>query len=314
MFHLRSICIFTFLLFLSPLALAAEQKQEFAVDGNVLELDESNFDAAISTFDYIFVDFYAPWCGHCKRLSPQVPYCVWTGKEGDDLHLPRSPPPSPGDPFEYRNSSPSLFSLLSPLSHSFFPARTIMKDSIYFAVGFKSVDVTRLVGTSGGVLKKSLVGKFDSSVNEAISLVEVRRWVTYNWKQAHGMKIYEMSYKLFLLEFPTRAMAEHAMAEDWFWKKSPVFLQWWNQAIGTVEEKNEINTRWIRIVGLLPDLWSQKVFIGIRDFCGGWVKTKEETQLHNHLTWARIKIRDGRDVPTESQWKTTKRYSLCQFG
>ncbi|KAM3306097.1 protein disulfide-isomerase 5-2 isoform X1 [Capsicum chacoense] len=71
MLHLRSICIFTFLLFLSPLALAAEQKQQFAVDGNVLELDESNFDAAISTFDYIFVDFYAPWCGHCKRLSPQ---------------------------------------------------------------------------------------------------------------------------------------------------------------------------------------------------------------------------------------------------
>ncbi|KAJ8551179.1 hypothetical protein K7X08_000549 [Anisodus acutangulus] len=61
--------IITFLLFLSP---AAEQKPQFAVDGKVLELDESNFDAAISTFDYIFVDFYAPWCGHCSRLSPQL--------------------------------------------------------------------------------------------------------------------------------------------------------------------------------------------------------------------------------------------------
>ncbi|XVF30022.1 hypothetical protein REPUB_Repub16aG0021500 [Reevesia pubescens] len=45
---------------------------ELKVDGKVLELDESNFDSAISTFDYILVDFYAPWCGHCKRLSPQL--------------------------------------------------------------------------------------------------------------------------------------------------------------------------------------------------------------------------------------------------
>lgn len=38
----------------------------------VLELDESNFDSTISTYDYVFVDFYAPWCGHCKRLAPEV--------------------------------------------------------------------------------------------------------------------------------------------------------------------------------------------------------------------------------------------------
>ena len=46
--------------------------QSFSVDGTVLQLDESNFDSAISTFDRILVDFYAPWCGHCKRLSPEV--------------------------------------------------------------------------------------------------------------------------------------------------------------------------------------------------------------------------------------------------
>ncbi|KAK9053805.1 hypothetical protein SSX86_024879 [Deinandra increscens subsp. villosa] len=45
---------------------------EFEVNGKVLELDESNFDAAISSFDFVFVEFYAPWCGHCKRLSPQL--------------------------------------------------------------------------------------------------------------------------------------------------------------------------------------------------------------------------------------------------
>ncbi|XP_075108683.1 protein disulfide-isomerase 5-2 isoform X1 [Nicotiana tabacum] len=73
----RSILIFTVgLLLLSPSSLpsieATEQKQQFAVDGKVLELEESNFYAAISTFDYMLVDFYAPWCGHCKRLSPEL--------------------------------------------------------------------------------------------------------------------------------------------------------------------------------------------------------------------------------------------------
>ena len=36
-------------------------------DGEVVVLDTTNFDAlVIGTKDIWIVEFYAPWCGHCK--------------------------------------------------------------------------------------------------------------------------------------------------------------------------------------------------------------------------------------------------------
>ncbi|KAM6542603.1 hypothetical protein CsatB_007050 [Cannabis sativa] len=51
---------------------SSSSAEKWVVDGKVLELDDSNFDSAIAAFDCVLVDFYAPWCVHCKRLSPQL--------------------------------------------------------------------------------------------------------------------------------------------------------------------------------------------------------------------------------------------------
>ena len=177
------------LIFLFICFVAVERKfvvatEDFELDEGIVVLKGDNFQKALEHYDNLVVEFYAPWCGHCKAFAPDyVKIAAILKEKGENVACAKV-------------DAPDEQELIEKYDVQGFPTiklfRKDKKDAPDSYQGFRSVDslvdwITRKIGPpaltleddeSAETFKNSadvvIVGYFkDAASNESLTFSEV---------------------------------------------------------------------------------------------------------------------------------------------
>jgi len=131
----RILC-FLALLFVSAFAASA--------GSDVIVLDPDNFDANVGGDQPAFVEFYAPWCGHCKSLAPEYEVLA-TSFKGQPVKIANV------DADKHRDLG-SRFGVSGFPTLKFFPAGS--KEAEDYQGGRTAKDITDFINSKTGLRGK----------------------------------------------------------------------------------------------------------------------------------------------------------------